>query len=143
MVIPPEELLWYRLYVSNHYLMENPWLWAKFWLWFWLPYDNYKDLVEWVRVDPLFDRWCGYKIRSNKCSPVELLVLGSLWYLGWGWTFDDIEECTAVSKEVHHVFFTCSLNLVQQRFMRGWLSLPFLLTNLTEYANANLPGCVS
>ena len=69
-----------------------------------LPYNNYKDLVEWVWVDPLFDQWCGYKIKNKKCSPVELLVFGLLRYLGRGWTFDDIEECTAISKEVHCMF---------------------------------------
>ncbi len=75
-LIPPEESHWYQLYVSNHYLLENQWLRAKFWLQFQLPYNNYKDLVEWVRVNLLFDRWCGYKIKNKKCSLVKLLVLG-------------------------------------------------------------------
>ena len=38
-------------------------------------------------------------------SPVELLLLGLLRYLGHGWTFDDIEEQTAISISVHHNFF--------------------------------------
>jgi hypothetical protein len=41
---------------------------------------------------------------NKKVSPVELLVLGSLRYLGRGWTFDDCEESTAIEKEVHHFF---------------------------------------
>ena len=38
-------------------------------------------------------------------SPLELLLLGSLRYLGRGFTFDDCEEYTARSKEVYRVFF--------------------------------------
>jgi len=33
------------------------------------------------------------------------LELGSLHYLGRGWTFDDVEENTAISKEVQRTFF--------------------------------------
>jgi hypothetical protein len=38
-------------------------------------------------------------------SPIELLILGLLCYLGHGWTFDNIEEATVISEEVHPVFF--------------------------------------
>ena len=40
-----------------------------------------------------------------KRHPIELLLLGSLRYLGRGWTFDDLEECTGISEETHRVFF--------------------------------------
>ncbi len=43
--------------------------------------------------------------------PVELLVLGSLRYLGRGWTFDDYEESTTIDKDVHCCFFTFSSDL--------------------------------
>ena len=63
------------------------------------------ELVQQVQSNELFDRWCGSKSNNKKVSPVELLVLGSLRYLGRGWTFDDIEESTAIDKEVHRRFF--------------------------------------
>ena len=45
-------------------------------------------------------------VRSNGGGvPLELLVLGSLRYLGRGWTFDDLEEATGISEESHRVFF--------------------------------------
>jgi hypothetical protein len=100
-VIPPSESLWYKMYVENYYLSKSVCMQEKFRLRFCLPYKSYWELVQWVRGDPLFDRWCGKKIKNNKCSPVELLVLGSLRYLGRGWTFNDIEESTAISKDVH------------------------------------------
>jgi len=43
-------------------------------------------------------------------SPVELLVLGALRYLGQGWTFDDIEESTAINHDVHCVFLHHFIN---------------------------------
>ena len=39
-----------------------------------------------------------------KLSPIGLLLLGSLRYLGRGWTFDDLEETTGIDEEVHRVF---------------------------------------
>ena len=55
-----------------------------------------------------------HMVKDNKCfskrarktgptgpSPVGLLLLGSLCYLGRGWTFDCLEEQTSISREVH------------------------------------------
>ena len=47
----------------------------------------------------------GCDATGKKSSPLELLILGSLRYLGRGWTFDDCEESTAISEEVHRKFF--------------------------------------
>ena len=40
-----------------------------------------------------------------KVSPIELLLLGSLRYLGRGITFDDVEESTFISRHDHRDFF--------------------------------------
>ena len=40
-----------------------------------------------------------------KKNPISLLLLGSLRYIGRGWCFDDLEEATGISEEVHRVFF--------------------------------------
>jgi hypothetical protein len=46
--------------------------------------------------DDMFMRWRDRNDNSGKkktrVSPIELLLLGSLRYLGRGWTFDDLEE---------------------------------------------------
>ncbi|KAI2499538.1 Plant transposon protein [Fragilaria crotonensis] len=75
-----------------------------------LPYVSYIQVLEWVcgdDCDGLFDRWRteadhGFTGRQNnkKVSPLELLLLGSLRYLGRGWTFDDIEEATKLRVRV-------------------------------------------
>ncbi len=43
---------------------------------------------------PHWNKW-------NSTSPLELLLLGALSYIGHGWTFDDLEESTLISAEVH------------------------------------------
>ncbi len=44
-------------------------------------------------------------LKTKKVSQVELLLLGTLRYLGCGWTFDDCEESTAIDKDAHCYFF--------------------------------------
>jgi hypothetical protein len=77
----PTETPWYRMYVasdptkvrSKHNRQEK-----KFRRRFRLPYQNYKDLVEKVKAAPdIFGRWM-----KPQSSPIELLVLGALRYLG-------------------------------------------------------------
>jgi hypothetical protein len=59
-----------------------------------------------VKASPLFNAWDETKyVSGQKPSPVDLLLLGSLHYLGRGWTFDDLDESTAISEETHHCFF--------------------------------------
>ena len=70
-----------------------------------LPYNKFKELVEDCQASNLLNRWMSCDATGRQPTPVDLLVLGSLRYLGRGWTFDDVEECTAVSHEVHRVFF--------------------------------------
>ena len=105
-IILPEDSLWYKAYVSNFLMLEPESSMAnKFRERFCLPYPNFLQLVASASESKLFDRWCGHKSNNKQASPIELLVLGSLRYLGLGWTFDDVEENTAISKEVHRTLF--------------------------------------
>jgi hypothetical protein len=146
LVITPEELLWYKMYVLNFYLLESRRMQEKFRVRFRLHYPNFRELVEWVSGDPLFDRWCGMKCNNKKTSPVELLVLGSLRYLGRGWTFDDVEECTAISKEVHRVFFHKFIEFVSTKLYRKMVLSPVsvddAVSHMVEYQSAGLLGCI-
>jgi hypothetical protein len=105
-IITQQESLWYMMYVSNFVMREDgSLLREKFRTRFCLPYEFFFELLKRVRVDPRFDKWCGFKKINKRCLPVELLVLGLLRYLGQGWTFDVIKEATAIDANVHHVFF--------------------------------------
>jgi hypothetical protein len=64
-----------------------------------------------VCKDKLFGRWCGFKKNNKKVLPVELLVLGTLHYLGLGWTFDNCKESSAIDQEVHRTFSVCLFSL--------------------------------
>ena len=125
-IILPQDLLWYRFYVRNYYINEDVKFQKAFCLHFRLPYKQYLELVELVQSSEWFDRWCGYKSNNKKVSPVELLVLGSLRYLGRGWTFDDCEESTAIDKEVHHCFFQVFIWFGSTELYQKWVITPVL-----------------
>jgi hypothetical protein len=71
-----------------------------------LPYDQYKILLAEVKsINEFFDRWFQNDCTGSLPSPIELLLLGVLRYLGRGLTFDDLEEYTAIHEETHQQFF--------------------------------------
>jgi len=122
-------------------------IWVRFRIdYFNIPYFNYLELPKWIRDNTHFARWCGVKCNNKMSSLIELLVLGSLRYLGRGWTFDDIEDQTAISKKLHWLFFHtfidfCSTSLYLQ-FVLTPLHLPEARSNMQEYQIAGFPGCV-
>ncbi len=74
------------------------------------------------------------------------MVLGSLRYLGSGWTFDDIEENTAISQEVHcnffHIFIDFGSTVLHNKFVQTPVHLGEAKSNMVEYVESGLPGCV-
>jgi hypothetical protein len=109
-VMKPKECQWWGMYINNHLILEDSSMKTKFRVRFRIPYSNYLELLQWIRDDTCFACWCGAKSNNKKSSPIELLVLGFLRYLGHGWSFDDIEEQTAISREVHQSFFHAFIN---------------------------------
>jgi hypothetical protein len=143
-ILPPEQSLWYKFYVRNHYINKDAKLQKAFCTRFHLPYQQYLRLVDDIRSNQLFDRWCGYKSNNKKVAPVELLVLGLLCYLGRGWTFDNCEESTAIDKDVHHVFFCVFIEFGSTVLYQKWVltpvNLPEAQSNMKEYSIAGFPG---
>jgi hypothetical protein len=103
-------------------------------------------LCDLVASNDIFDRWCGQKYKNKTVLPVELLVLGSLCYLGRGWTFDDCEESTAIDKDVHRCFFNVFIQFGSTVLYKKWVitpvNLPEAESNMYKYAHARFPGCV-
>ena len=81
-ILKPEDSSWYKMYVDNVLMLEDEHFQKKFRNRFRLPYKNYLDLVANCKEDEHFDRWKN----PRRSSPIELLVLGALRYLGRGWT---------------------------------------------------------
>ena len=77
-VMKPKECQWWDMYVNNYLMLEDSSMQAKFWVRFRIPYSNYLELLQWIRDDTHFARWCGAKLNNKMSSPIELLVLGSL-----------------------------------------------------------------
>jgi hypothetical protein len=145
--IIPEQSMWYLMYVNNVLLATEEYLRVKFRERFRLPYEKYLDLVHDVKLHPhLFERWLGHKINNVRCSPIELLVLGTLRYLGRGWTFDDIEEATAVGKDTHRNFLHCFTHygstVLASRYIVPPKSSAEAATHSVEFSKAGFPGCV-
>jgi hypothetical protein len=95
-------------------------------------------LVQLVQSNELFDRWCGYKSNNKKVSPVELLVLGSLRYLGRGWTFDAIEESTVIDKEVHRCFLKVFIQFGSTASCMPWTSLKIRSSHTRHQSHPSL-----
>jgi hypothetical protein len=143
--IPPTDSLWYNLYISCPQTEDNRFL-QKFRRRFRLPYHKFLELVEEARLENWFPRWTRLHPKNNlPPSPLELLILGSLRYLGRGFTFDDCEECTAVSEDVHRVFFHSFIKVGRTILYDKYVITP---TNaeeakghMPEFEMAGLPGC--
>ena len=72
-----------------------------------MPYKSYYQLVEQCTNDErYFTQWKRgrHKYNHQESHPISLLVLTSLRYLGRGWTLDDLQESTAISKETIRAF---------------------------------------
>ncbi|KAI2488828.1 Plant transposon protein [Fragilaria crotonensis] len=129
----PHRSLWWMMYIQDPKVDDVQWnrLFRKR---FRLPYDSFLELLRMLQPenfdsdeDDMFIRWRERNDNSTKkktrVSPIELLLLGSLRYLGRGWTFDDLEESTFIARDVHRVFFTSLWNLVQSTFIPSLWSL--------------------
>jgi len=105
--ILPRQTFWYSVYVSAPDL-ENPQFHQLFRLRFRLPYAQFRQLNDRLETEASFSRWNDGKINPwsrVQSTPISLLLLTSLRYLGRGWTFDDLSENTSISEETIRVFF--------------------------------------
>lgn len=101
-MLVPTDSTWYKLYVSGR--PADALGLPKFRRRFRLPYDKYLELVADAKAQGWFPLVGKADATGKVGVPLELLILGALRYLGRGWTFDDLEESTAISAERHRTF---------------------------------------
>ena len=101
--IKPTDTLWYLLYIATSPRSNR--LRKLFRNRFRLPHHSFLELANEISHHELFSRWSSSDCTGVDSSNIKLLLLGALRYLGRGFTFDDIAECTAISREVNRVFF--------------------------------------
>ena len=102
----PKNTYWYRNYVLYPNL-ECKRFRKRFRNRFRLQYHSYVSLLETISSSPYFIKWNSAQDRNKRRnpSPLSLLLLASLCYLGRGWTFHDLAEGTGISRDVHRKFF--------------------------------------
>ena len=101
--LKPIYTIWYRLYVASP--PRNKRVHDLFQTRFRVPYSAYLSLLEDISNHPSFAEYHRCDCIGHRSTLLPLLILGSLRYLGRSWTFDDLEESTAISRESHRVFF--------------------------------------
>ena len=143
--LEPQETIWWTLYVSNPAL-SNTLFRRKFRRRFRMPYEQYLELLEDVKSNELFRQWLKKDATGKQASPLELLLLGTLRYLGRGFTFDDLEENTAISEETHrrffHVFIEFGSTCLFNEYVVAPASAEMAETHQHEFREAGMPGCV-
>lgn len=141
--LPPTKTPWYLMYVDIDASMQSN-RWAKqFRRRFRVPHAEYKEMVAKVRASSdIFGRWL-----KKSSSSIDLLVLGSFRYLGRGLTFDDLEECTGISEEVHRCFFHAFLEFGSTKLFKEYVISPNesnqdAATHQHEYNTAGCNGAI-
>ena len=142
----PEFSQWFTSCVAAPRL-ENKRFHTKFRHRFRMRHSSFLILLGWVRESGAFEKWTKPNRRGPvPTSPVELLLLGSLRCLGRGWTFDDLEEQTSISQEVHRDFFHAFITWGANNLFERSVSAPTLLEDPTdsfkEFEVAGMAGCV-
>lgn len=126
-----------------------------------LPYSSFVDLLNVIlqdHTDTILHKWRASEVgkgaatdfphscRSWKLSPLQLLLMGSLRYLGRGLTFDDLEECMYISRDVHWVFFHALIEFGATVLYPKFVAMPESIEVIREckqaYRIAGFPGCI-
>jgi len=118
------------MYVS-HPQPDCPRFTNKFRQRFRVPYSEFLSLLSLVKDHVLFIRWLRRDATGKESSPIELLLLGSLRYLGRGWTFDDLEESTGINEETHRQFFHVFISWGSSSLYKSMLRCLLPLKKLT------------
>lgn len=141
--IPPTESLWWHMYIGCPQYDDSRFL-HKFRKRFRIPYAQFTSFVEEAKEENWFPRWMGKDAAGKESSPLELLILGAFRYLGRGFTFDDLEECTAISEEVHrkffHKFIEVGSTILYDKYVKAPLNEYELEEHMYEFILAGMPG---
>ena len=90
----------------------------------------------------------GTSCTKKESSPLGQMILGSLRYLGRGWTFDDCDEATADREETHrrffHQFITIGSTILVAKYIHTPQSTSDITSHMDEFQLADMPGaCAS
>ena len=141
----PRQTYWYLMYVrTSPENLECAKFKKKFRRRFRMPYKQYLELLSKLQGDSMFSRWKPNKkdATGKLASPLELLLLGALRYLGRGLTFDDLEEFTAIGEETHRQFFHIFIEWGATKLYPVYVRMPTTAAEYdgSEYNTGGLTG---
>jgi hypothetical protein len=113
-----------------------------------MSYSEFIKLTELAKKQDCFKRWMSKDaVLGEDSSPIELMILGTLRYLGWGWTFDDLYEATCIGEETHrqffHVFIQFGSTVLFDLYVVAQDTQENVRTHMHEFNLAGFHGCVS
>lgn len=140
---------WYKCYVGEkHVLCLNPSKkrGRKFRRRFRMTMTSFLGFIKIIREENWFPECEKRNALGQIGIPLELLVLGSLRYLGRGWTFDDLEEATGISEESHRKFFHKFIRACRIHFYPKYVIEPSskeeIEDAMAEFSEAGFNGCI-
>ena len=137
---------WYLKYVKRTRLEMSKICADNFRRRFRMPFESFLSLVKEAREDDWFPDYEKYNAIGQKGAPLEILMLGSLRYLGRGWTFDDLFEATFVSQDVHRVFLHVFTKACRKHLYPKWVKRPETAEEIEdcmhEFKLAGFDGCI-
>ena len=140
----PTDTIWYKLYIEQPPTDKH--MLTLFRQRFRLTYNSYVELLNDIKQHNIFCQWVNCDMCGSQPSNIDLLLLGTLRYLGRAWTFDDVNEATAISREVvrsfFHKFILYGSTILYDKHVRN----PALTTDLNEFGHlftaAGFSGCI-
>ena len=135
---------WYNLYINSP--QDSNRKKKIFRRRFRLPYDEFLKMVDDLKQHEFFERWMKKDCIGNEPSDIRLLLLGTLRYLGRALTFDDIEEYSFISAEVHRNFFQSFLEYGNAVLYKKYVVDPATKEDVSMFervfALAGFNGCI-
>ena len=141
----------YSIWFANYVLDPNPenrkWS-TLFRKRFRMPYPSFLDLADQCKNSGCFEQWSGTHHHYNKkrVTPLKLLLLCALRYLGRGWTFDDLYEATAINattiRKFVYEFIKFGSTVLYNKYVCSPITSDDIMDCETEYKMAGFPGCV-
>ena len=144
--VGPTSSSWFCSYIQSPAL-DNPKFIHRFRRRFRCSYASFLKLLDLVKQEPLFLRWQCHDAANRESSPIKLLLLGALRYIGRGWTFDDLEENTSISQETHRQFFHVFITWGSSTLYDLYVSYPTEKEDVNYHAQemeqAGFHGCIA
>ena len=141
--------VWYCSYISDPRPGNKKWE-KMFRDRFRLPYNSFLDFVKVCEQSEHFKKWSSEsginRYNKRKVTPIILLILCALRYLGRSVTLDDLEEYCAINRqtirEFIHLFFEFGSSTLYNRYVKCPQNATEMKDCGDEYSKAGFPRCI-